>query len=669
MISLKRILAFALALLLVGHVPLGAQDDEEVPLQDQYLTIYMLIRNTQELEESGNKATARKHYETALKQLVKIQKQNPGWQTAIIAYRIKNCKEKLKELEGATDANPSEIPAHMQDTGADESTQPDDGLPTKSDPEPEVAAVTPQFDPAEIEQLKAEVERLKSELENERIKIETLENERNSLRLAVARANSDLAKVKQDDNNEKVADLLKENEQLKNQLNAAETQIASLSNDADSESNITMLTAQLEKVRTQLAAQTELNRQFEKATADLKAKLGETERELMLARQAPPEAGESNEQMTKENEMLRDIIRRQLQEQARRNVAKKLIQEELMDLKVQSATLDQQIDVITSPLVPLSEQEMAMLKMSAPDVLAATSAGGEPTLTAPAETLVAQADAAAGDDLPEIDMGGDDNSANGSSAEPAPGETVEVVETTETVEVADNTPPDSGVPADEDNTLPMPDDSGTPATASAAPAAEPAQGSDVASKPRVPEDVRDLAQQASEFYANGRFDDAADRYEQMIERYPESLYAWSNLGVVRYQQKRYEDSSTALQQAVKLSPSDGFSYSILGIVYYQTGNLEEAIQALTRAKALDPNNAKTRNYLGIAAAQKGWQESAEKELRKAVEIAPEYGDAHFNLAVIYATQKPPSKELARKHYAKAKTLGVPKDKQLERLLN
>ena len=54
--------------------------------------------------------------------------------------------------------------------------------------------------------------------------------------------------------------------------------------------------------------------------------------------------------------------------------------------------------------------------------------------------------------------------------------------------------------------------------------------------------------------------------------------------------------------------------------------------------------------------------------RKAIEIDPQYGDAHFNLAVIYATQKPPAKELARRHYKLAQDLGIPKDPQLEKLL-
>ena len=53
---------------------------------------------------------------------------------------------------------------------------------------------------------------------------------------------------------------------------------------------------------------------------------------------------------------------------------------------------------------------------------------------------------------------------------------------------------------------------------------------------------------------------------------------------------------------------------------------------------------------------------------KAIEINQKYADAHFNLAVIYATGKPPSKMMAKKHYAKAIELGAPPDASLEQLI-
>jgi Flp pilus assembly protein TadD len=193
-------------------------------------------------------------------------------------------------------------------------------------------------------------------------------------------------------------------------------------------------------------------------------------------------------------------------------------------------------------------------------------------------------------------------------------------------------------------------------------------GADFTNRPRVPSEFKDLAREANELFAQGKFDDAAAKYQTILNTYPDSLYALSNIAVVRFQQQNYKEAEVYLRKAVQQSPQDAFSHSILGISLYQQGKYDEAVQMLSRAIALDPNDPKTRNYLGISASQKGWQEAAEQECRKAIELDPNYGDAHFNLAVIYATQKPPSLELARRHYNRAVELGIPRDQQLEGMI-
>ncbi len=177
-----------------------------------------------------------------------------------------------------------------------------------------------------------------------------------------------------------------------------------------------------------------------------------------------------------------------------------------------------------------------------------------------------------------------------------------------------------------------------------------------------------LAREAQDYFTRRDFERAATKYEEILKSYPDNLHALSNLGVVRFQQGKFPEAEQVLLKAIKVDPNDGFSHSILGIVHYKLGRYEEAVTALRKSALLLPNDASTRNYLGIACMQKGWQSIAEEELRKAIEIDPTYGDAHFNLSVVYATQKPPAKEMARRHYKRAQELGVPADPDLERML-
>jgi Flp pilus assembly protein TadD len=209
--------------------------------------------------------------------------------------------------------------------------------------------------------------------------------------------------------------------------------------------------------------------------------------------------------------------------------------------------------------------------------------------------------------------------------------------------------------------------SGTATLSSAA--EKPASPESYAEKPRIPEEFKDTAAKATSIYNEKKFDEAATAYEEILSKYPQSIYALSNLGVVRFQQQKYPEAEKALREAIRVAQNDAFSHSVLGIVLVQQEKYDDAIQILSRAVALDPNDAKTRNYLGISSSRKGLQEAAEQECRKAIELDEGYGDAHFNLAVIYATQTPPAKELAKRHYNRARELGVPQDQELEKLLN
>ena len=109
--------------------------------------------------------------------------------------------------------------------------------------------------------------------------------------------------------------------------------------------------------------------------------------------------------------------------------------------------------------------------------------------------------------------------------------------------------------------------------------------------------------------------------------------------------------------------------SVLGILKVRQEKYDEALDALSRAAQLDPENADTFQYLGVALTKKGLREPAEAAFRRAIKLAPGHADAHHHLAVIYATRRPPSLEMARWHYQKALETGHPKDPTLERILS
>lgn len=321
---------------------------------------------------------------------------------------------------------------------------------------------------------------------------------------------------------------------------------------------------------------------------------------------------EDTERLVKENQMLRAIVVRERQEEARREQAKKLMLAEFDKLKIKSDVLGQQIHLLAQPITKLSPEELALLKT--PVVSISDTAPG--TIKA-SLTMARPPSMVTIGNLPEA-AGADDKTSLNAVAE------------------------------GEGNTI----------------------GPEISAtfKPGVPADLMLLAREAKVSFDQGKYKQAEKQYQDILTKSPNDLYALSNLGVVLFRNGKLEAAELTLKKAIAIAPKDEFTHTALGIVYYQQSKFDDALSELTKSLAINPKSATAHNYLGITASQKGWQEAAEKEMLAAIEVNPEYADAHFNLAVVYSTSQPPAKELARRHYEKALALGAAPDPTLDKLL-
>jgi serine/threonine protein kinase/Flp pilus assembly protein TadD len=299
--------------------------------------------------------------------------------------------------------------------------------------------------------------------------------------------------------------------------------------------------------------------------------------------------------LQQENELLRGIIMRQIKEQAGREQAYRLAQEEMQRLGIKDATLNNKINELAKPTLELSEAEQEMLKR-------------------PVVTLL-DADAAK-------------MSARRAALEPA---------------------------------------------ATAASASEIAR----LAGPRMrkstplsfePSELSDLVSSAREQFTNGNFVKAEELYKKLLESQPDNVIALANLGVAQFRQGKLTAAQLALEKAVKADPNDAFSLTTLGTVMIEQNRTQDAVDYLERADSASPDDPVTLNYLGVASSKLGEFGKAEQSLRRAITVKPEYAEAHFNLAVIYAAAKPPSIALAKRHYEKALQLGASPDKRFATML-
>ena len=175
-----------------------------------------------------------------------------------------------------------------------------------------------------------------------------------------------------------------------------------------------------------------------------------------------------------------------------------------------------------------------------------------------------------------------------------------------------------------------------------------------------------IISEAERAFAQRKYAEAEEKYKQVLRMDEENPVSLANLAAIQLELQKLNDAETNLKKALQIAPEDPYVLSLTGMLRFQQGNYEQALDALSRSAHLDPKNAETQNYLGITLSQQGQREAAETALRKAILLNPNYAGAHHNLAVIYATQRPPFPELARFHYNKALALGQPPNPDLEK---
>jgi tetratricopeptide (TPR) repeat protein len=228
------------------------------------------------------------------------------------------------------------------------------------------------------------------------------------------------------------------------------------------------------------------------------------------------------------------------------------------------------------------------------------------------------------------------------------------------------TPPAEQAPS------PAPADQGTNAPLTrAAPGAE---GGPAGSESRrrtakdLPPGAGVLASQAERAFMMRRYDEAERYYREILTLDENNVFTLGNLAAILVEQGKLDAAEEVAGRALKADPEDPFCLSLLGIIRFRQERYDDAFDALSRSAQLDPDNADTQNYLGITLSHRGDRKAAEAALRRALKLNPSSAAAHYNLAIVYATQKPPFLELARYHYEKARLAGQPRNPAFEEVL-
>ncbi len=185
---------------------------------------------------------------------------------------------------------------------------------------------------------------------------------------------------------------------------------------------------------------------------------------------------------------------------------------------------------------------------------------------------------------------------------------------------------------------------------------------------QLPAGTTALAAAAQRHFAAKEFDQAEAKYQDILRQDEKNSATLANLARVQIENNHFDEAEKNIRLALTAVPDDGYSLFILGYLKLQQEKYDEALDPLSRAVKVNPNSAEIQNCLGVTLSHQGLRGPAETAFRKAIQVDPAYGNAHNNLAVMYAGQTPPLVELARWHYQKALAAGQPKNPDLEKIL-
>lgn len=169
-------------------------------------------------------------------------------------------------------------------------------------------------------------------------------------------------------------------------------------------------------------------------------------------------------------------------------------------------------------------------------------------------------------------------------------------------------------------------------------------------------------------FQEGRYDEAESGFLEYLRYEPRSVPCLCNLGILKIAMKNYGESEYYLNKAIAIEKTSGLAHYLLGRTYFLQNRLDDALTKFEEGLTYDPQNAKAHNCVGVISTRKGWLTRAERAFTNAVSIDPEFGDAHFNLALLHVSKEQPDAKSAEEHYFKALHLGVPRDAKIETFL-
>jgi tetratricopeptide (TPR) repeat protein len=351
---------------------------------------------------------------------------------------------------------------------------------------------------------------------------------------------------------ERFQSLLAEKNDLQQKLAATEEKVRKLSeDDPKGAEKLVQMEQQMAQLQQRLTETQNRNHYLAARAAELDVELEHASTELQAAKLAGANSEDSS-QLARENELLRNIVVRERQEEARRDDARKLVLAELDRLKVRSDLLNKQIEFLAQPVTKLTTEELALFRQ--PVVSISNEKPGALKMS-----FLFEKKSTAGP--------GKSNARASAAPNALPNELQEVAR------------------AARKNV-----EQGKYRTAEK-------QYQTVLAKD--PKNLDALSNLGVVYFRIGKIRSAESTLKKALAIAPNDDFVLTTLGIVHYRQSRFDDALKELTKAIEINPNSATAHNYLGITASQKGRQQEAEKEMLQAIAKDPNYADAHFNLAV----------------------------------------------------------------------
>src|SRR5712671_599062 len=447
----------------------------------------------------------------------------------------------------------------------------------------------------EQQQLRAEIAQLKGAVAAANLARVTTEKQRDDTHAKFAEANNHIITLghERDDalsqlksakeSEQRFQSLVGEKNDLQQKLASAEEKIRKLSEgDPKSTEKLAEMERQMAQLQQQLIETQNRNSYLAARAAELDVELEHTSTDLQAAKLAGANSEDSS-RLARENELLRNIVVRERQEEARRDEARKLVLAELDRLKVRSELLNKEIEFLAQPVTRLTTEELALFRQ--PVVSISSEKPGVLKMSFVFEKKA-----------PNV---GKSNATSTAAPNVLPNELRDVA-----VAARKNVEQGKFRTAEKQYQTVLAKD---------------------------PKNLDALSNLGVVYFRTGKIRSAESTLKKALAIAPNDDFVLTTLGIVHYRQSRFDDALKELRKAIEINPNSATAHNYLGITASQKGRQQEAEKEMLQAIAEDPSYADAHFNLAVILIT---TQPSSRELAK----------EHYARATALGTQPSPSLE-------------------------